>query len=63
MKQLITLISTLIFAFSVSFSVQAANNGWATQAGPLVTCTYSDGSTNYVPTMICTNEGGVFLRN
>lgn len=63
MKQLMTLIATLSFVFSVSLSVQAAGASGATQAGPLVTCLYEDGSTDYVPTMICTNESGTFLRN
>lgn len=62
MKKLISLIAALSFAMSLSFSVQAINAAGATQAGPLVTCTFADGSTDYLPSMICTNDGGTFMQ-
>ncbi len=64
MKLLSTMIATLALTASLSFSVQANNqSGWATQAGPLVTCNYADGTSNYIPSMLCKKGGGTFNRN
>ncbi|PMN89045.1 hypothetical protein BCT23_05955 [Enterovibrio norvegicus] len=65
MKKFMALFSILALSLSINFSAHANNGsgGSATQMGPLVTCTYSDGSTNYVPSMMCTYENGTFVRN
>lgn len=66
MKKLIALLTTLTFAFSVSTLAQASSpngGGWATQAGPLVTCHLTDGTQGYIPSMLCKNDGGTFNRN
>ncbi len=62
MKKLMLMISAMTLALGINFTA-SADAGWATQAGPLVNCTYNDGTTDYVPTMICTYEGGTFVRN
>ncbi|KXF81271.1 hypothetical protein [Enterovibrio coralii] len=63
MKKIFTLVAALGFAFSMSFTTQANDSGWATQTGPLVMCDLPDGSTDYLPTLICTNNGGSFDPN
>lgn len=66
MKESITVIAAMGLALSISFSAQAAQGAgasWATQAGPLVTCTQSDGTSDYVPSMLCKQSGGTYDRD
>lgn len=63
MKKLIGFLASIGLATSLSFSVQADSYGNATQAGPLVNCMHSDGTVSYVPSMICTRNGGYFINN
>lgn len=63
MKESITVIAAMGLALSISFSAQAAPASWATQAGPLVTCTQSDGTRDYVPSMLCKQSGGTYDRD
>lgn len=70
MKEFKTVIAVIALASTISFSAQAAvsaqsanQSGWATQAGPLVTCTLPDGTSNYVPSMLCKKSGGTYNRD
>lgn len=64
MQKLVALIAIASFTSMISLSAQAeSSGGWSTQAGPLVQCEMNDGSTEYIPTLLCTAEGGSYDRN
>lgn len=53
MKKLLLIIAAFSFSSVTSFSALAEGASSATQAGPLVTCEYSDGSTKEIPSLLC----------
>ncbi|MDD1792493.1 hypothetical protein LRP50_05045 [Enterovibrio sp. ZSDZ42] len=53
MKKLLLGIAVFGFTSATSLSASASGASAATQAGPLVTCEYSDGSKNEVPLLLC----------
>ncbi|MDD1783304.1 hypothetical protein LRP49_19220 [Enterovibrio sp. ZSDZ35] len=64
MKKYVSSAALVCLLSLIGFSAHASNgNGNATQSGPLVICTYADGSSNYVPSVICSHNGGTFVRN
>ncbi|MEZ9526035.1 hypothetical protein [Enterovibrio norvegicus] len=53
MKKLLLIIAAFSFTSATSFTALADGASAATQAGPLVTCEHSDGSTTETPSLLC----------
>ncbi|MDA0146914.1 hypothetical protein [Vibrio sp. LaRot3] len=60
MKSIIALFCSALLSFSVfASSNQGGNNGSASERGPWVECHLSDGTSDYVPSGVCKEKGGL----
>lgn len=57
MKSLLAILLTTLVAFSAS---TLANSRNATELGPMVNCTFSDGSVANIPSEMCRIKGGKY---